>query len=204
MLWEHRLISAIFPACQLPQRCNLILPTEMPVGTAARTSAIPKWLRRNNHIRDSPGCIHYGHLMCTDATGTCNHIPAGEPLVVTPVPQLSVLHRLALFCTPEIPYASHDTPNFIVCTAPIHHTCSHPSINQASTTHVWKHASHSQSSQGLRGKDVECMSLSRFSQVRRLILSKAIAVCVCQRCFHYLFLLIWDRITTMMYDFFTT
>lgn len=51
MFWEHRLISAIFSVRQLLQRCNLILPAEMPVGTVARTSAILKRLQQKNQMR---------------------------------------------------------------------------------------------------------------------------------------------------------
>jgi len=100
MLWEHRLISAIFSVRQLLQRCNLILPAETPVGAAARTSAILKRLRWKKQTRYYLGCIHHGHFRFPDATGTCNHIPAGAALVVMSVPQLSVLHRLGLFRTP--------------------------------------------------------------------------------------------------------
>lgn len=105
MLWEHRLISAIFSVHQLLQRCNLILPSETPVATAARTSAILKWLWWKNQMRDSLGCIHHGYFRFPDATGTCNHSPAGVRLVVSSAPQLCVLHRLGLFST------LHHTPH---------------------------------------------------------------------------------------------
>lgn len=91
-------------------------PAETPVGAAARTSAILKRLRQQSQMRDSLGCIHHGmqmqHFKFPDAqmpTGTCNHIPAGVSLVVTAVPQLSVLHRSGLLSTPQSPRALHVT-----------------------------------------------------------------------------------------------
>lgn len=90
---------------QLPRCCNLIFPTETPVGTAARASAILKRLRRKNQLRDSLGCIHHGHFRFPDTTGNRNHIPAGVPPCCNVCPTAlcatqtgSIQHTLDIVC----------------------------------------------------------------------------------------------------------
>lgn len=153
MLWEHRLISAIFFMCQLLQHCNLILPTETPAGTAAKTPAIliqlwPKKIRWENPGLHSPWAFQVSR--CYQ-----NLHPHPSWSIPSPVSQLFELQGLGLLqwtsCT------SHNTW-FHCLYSTICHACSQPSASQASTTRMWKHPPwcHS-SSQGLRGKDKRYM-----------------------------------------------
>lgn len=94
MLWKHKLIAAIFSVHQLLQCCNLILCAETPLSTAARTSAIPKWLWRKKKITQCGMKTWYFRFPDAQMpTGACNHILAGAHFIVTAVLQLFVLCR---------------------------------------------------------------------------------------------------------------